>query len=864
MNGYQRPPRFSPRAILTLLLACAAFGVPFGAFATSALAPVVEVTPAPESTTPPAPTEPALPDPTPTAPPPPTDLLPTDTPAPTDTPEPTDTPAPTEPAATVPYIVSFDVASWSDHSLVVEAVGGEVVSSIPELGMASVLLPSAAEAVALRLDPLVAAVEPDRTRQAEAVPSDALFVDQWALPRIGWDQVYGHASPAADTIVAILDTGVRADHEDLQARLVGGASFVDGLSPEDDQNGHGTWMAGIVAGATDNALGISGVSWGAVRVMPIVVLDADGRGQDSAVIQGLVHATESGASVALLAFSSGSYSVALQAAIDYAWAHDVVVVAATGNDGSTAASYPAGDRGVVGVASTDRGDALAPGSNSGPAAFLAAPGVDILTTDADGGYRAVNGTSAAAAVVAGAAALIRSADPELDNGVVVARLARSAAPLNGGQVGNGRLDLARAIADRSMAAIQPQGAAPNGSGGPFLGPYVAAAGATWTGGGADNNWTSAANWGGAAPVAGDDLIFPDGAARLSNTNDFPAGTSFNSITISGTGYALAGNSVALGSSGLASTGTATTNTMTLPMSMAADRTVTVTDSTSTLMLGGVVSGTGGLVKAGSGVLALSAANSYSGATSLTAGGIDVLSNAALGTTAGNTSVTSGAALTVSGSGLTVAEPVILNGTGIAGAGALRNLANSNTWSGALTLASASTVGSAAGTLTLSGAVVTAGFTLTIDGAGNTTKSAGVISGTGGGHQRGLGDTHLRRRPFVHGRNHGQRRHAEAVDRQRRGRQQRGDRSDRRDVRPQRVRRHGGLARRNGQRDQLGGGRGDPDLWRQQLEHHVLWRAGRRRRPAAADKGRNRDTHVDRSEHLLRSDASQCRDAVDRV
>ena len=98
------------------------------------------------------------------------------------------------------------------------------------------------------------------------------------------------------------------------------------------------------------------------------------------------------------------------------------------------------------------------------------------------------------------------------------------------------------------------------------------------------------------------------------------------------------------------------------MSFAADRTVTVTNSGSTLTLGGIVSGAGGLIKAGSGALALSAVNSYTGATSVSAGSVDVQSNAALGGTGTGTTVTAGAALTINGSGLVVAEPLTLNGT----------------------------------------------------------------------------------------------------------------------------------------------------------------------------------------------------------
>ena len=79
----------------------------------------------------------------------------------------------------------------------------------------------------------------------------------------------------------------------------------------------------------------------------------NGLGQDSDIIAGIVWAVDHGANVINISFSNPGYSAALQAAIDYAWAHDVVVVAATGNDGSSAATYPAGDRGVIGVSNTN-------------------------------------------------------------------------------------------------------------------------------------------------------------------------------------------------------------------------------------------------------------------------------------------------------------------------------------------------------------------------------------------------------------------------------------------------------------------------------------------------------------------------------
>ncbi len=150
-------------------------------------------------------------------------------------------------------------------------------------------------------------------------------------------------------------------------------------------------------------------------------------------------------------------------------------MAAVGNDGSTAVTYPAGDRGVIGVAATDASDALAAGSNAGAAAFMAAPGVDILTTAIGGGTGWVSGSSASAAEVAGAAALLRALDPGASNGAIVGRLARNADATASAGTGNGRLNMARAAADASTEEVQPAGAAPLGSGGPIVGPYVAAA-----------------------------------------------------------------------------------------------------------------------------------------------------------------------------------------------------------------------------------------------------------------------------------------------------------------------------------------------------------------------------------------------------
>ncbi|MBI4663782.1 MAG: autotransporter-associated beta strand repeat-containing protein [Verrucomicrobia bacterium] len=145
-----------------------------------------------------------------------------------------------------------------------------------------------------------------------------------------------------------------------------------------------------------------------------------------------------------------------------------------------------------------------------------------------------------------------------------------------------------------------------------------------------------------------------------------------------------------------------------------------------------ISGSSGLTKLGAGTLTLGGANAYSGATTVSAGVLDLRNNAALGTTSDAASVAGGAALQVDGSGLIIAEPVsALVGSGISGGGALRNLANNNTWSGAITLGSGGArINSDGGTLILSGGISGAGQPLTVGGAGNVTIS-GVIGTTTG-------------------------------------------------------------------------------------------------------------------------------------
>jgi hypothetical protein len=352
-------------------------------------------------------------------------------------------------------------------------------------------------------DPEVISLERDKVRQAEGQPSDPLFVKQWALPQIGWDTLFSDFTPRGTSVLAVLDTGIDAGQPDLQGLVGAGYSAFPGSDPQSDPNGHGTRVAAIAAARTDNEEGIAGVAYAGVTLLPVQVLDSNGQGQDSDIINGLVWAVDIGADVILMSFSNPDFSAALQAAIDYAWENDVVLVAAAGNEGAGQAAYPAGDRGVMGISSTGPEDQLSAGSNYGQAIFLAAPGENILTLDS-GGYGGFNGTSASAAIVAGAAAFLKASDPDLLNGEIVNRLASSADPAGTpDQTGNGRLNLARALAAESLDFIQPAGVPPLGEGGPYVGPYAIAATKVFSGPG---NFSDPTKWsGGAVPAASDTL-----------------------------------------------------------------------------------------------------------------------------------------------------------------------------------------------------------------------------------------------------------------------------------------------------------------------------------------------------------------------
>lgn len=239
----------------------------------------------------------------------------------------------------------------------------------------------------------------------DTFPNDPNWADQYGLTAInapqGWDTTTGSSA----VTIAIVDTGVDLTHTDLASKIVAGYDFVNNDSVPQDDNGHGTHVAGIAAAVSNNGAGIAGVSWGA-RIMPIKVLNASASGSFSNAAAGIVWATDHGAQIINLSLGGSADSTILRDAIDYAYQNGVTLIAASGNSGSASILYPARYPNVIAVGATDAGNLRASFSNFGAELDVVAPGVNIYSTGI-GSYFYNSGTSMSTPFVSGLAAILR-------------------------------------------------------------------------------------------------------------------------------------------------------------------------------------------------------------------------------------------------------------------------------------------------------------------------------------------------------------------------------------------------------------------------------------------------------------------------
>jgi thermitase len=346
-------------------------------------------------------------------------------PTPTNTPQPTDVPAETPVEQT---LLLVGLARTTSVERFEASIDYPVVDiGLDALGIYAVRVPEAqADEIMGSLSrlPEVRCVEPNYTVTAQdTLPNDPAFAFQYALVNIRAPQAWDITTGSNAVTIAIVDSGVDLSHPELASKLLPGYDFVNGDTIPQDDNGHGTHVAGIAAAASNNGLGMVGVSWGA-RILPVKVLNAFNSGTYANVAAGIVWAANQGAQVINLSLGGPNSSQTLQEAIEYAASRGVALTAAAGNTGG-AILYPARYPAVIAVANTNAANQRVPSSAFGPEIDLAAPGAGIYSLAIGGGYTTLGGTSMSTPHVSGALALLLSL-PGVSTGQARAYLEASA------------------------------------------------------------------------------------------------------------------------------------------------------------------------------------------------------------------------------------------------------------------------------------------------------------------------------------------------------------------------------------------------------------------------------------------------------
>jgi subtilisin family serine protease len=392
----------------------------------------------------------------------------------------------------------------------------KVLRSFDHLGISHLKLPEGTtvkDAIkTLKLDAHVAFVEPNYRRNVRSTPNDAQWSSQWALRQIQMPYAWEVTQGSADVIVAVVDTGVYA-HPDLLANIwrntgetdcndgidndgngkiddCRGWNFYDANNNTDDDDGHGTHVAGIIGAVGNNSIGVSGVAWN-VRIMPVRFIGASG-GSISDEIAAIQYAVQNGAKIINASFGCDTdypedctFSLSEYEAIRDARDAGVIFIAAAGNgwnnnDGAVQ-NYPSsycveqsldgdtypGLSNIISVAAAEPDDNLADYSNWGATSVhIAAPGSDILSTSINPSYESLSGTSMAAGFVSGAAAMLLAAKPDATMQQLKTTLLSSAdtvASLDSLVSTGGRLNVYKAV-----LSIQPAGAIPLAAGWNFI------------------------------------------------------------------------------------------------------------------------------------------------------------------------------------------------------------------------------------------------------------------------------------------------------------------------------------------------------------------------------------------------------------
>ncbi len=340
-----------------------------------------------------------------------------------------------------------------------EASGFTIENNFKRFGWSAVSMPAglgvAAGLQVLKAMPLVEYAEPNRVFRPRRTSNDPYLPTQYALAQVqafgAWEYETGFSSRVT---VALIDTGIEGSHPELSGKLAGTSRIFDPNTGAASDNQpptaaceHATRAAGVAAAASDNALGVAGMSWGARLLSLKVFSDTDcviddcfaryscGTSEISiaAAVNDAISLHNSAATgkmiINMSLGSSGGCSTPLQDAVNVATTTGLMLFAAAGNEGIGYIDSPANCDGVYAVGATDMQDGLAYFSNTDTLMItkgVTAPGVDLYTTDINGGYATASGTSFSSPLTAGLAALIWSAKPDYTRAQVFDAIKNSA------------------------------------------------------------------------------------------------------------------------------------------------------------------------------------------------------------------------------------------------------------------------------------------------------------------------------------------------------------------------------------------------------------------------------------------------------
>ena len=343
----------------------------------------------------------------------------------------------------------FPGTNRDDLESLYATLGASMVAQQLEIGLDVLLVDSdslPATAAALAQSDLIESVHKNYIFQAQRLPNDPLYTQQPHLPQINAPAAWDASISSESILIAVVDTGVDADHPDLGAKIVDGWNVYDGNNQYDDIAGHGTQSAGCAAASSDNATGVTGVAWNS-GILAVRATDASGQSTSRHLAAGILWAAAQGAHVINVSFAPLWSNVVVQAAATSAFHGGSLVVISAGNGGglTTATGYP--EALFVGAVTTS--NAIAAFSDRGPFVNIVAPGTAIRTTARGGDYGLANGTSFAAPLVAGVAALAWSVNPDLPTFVIRDALTDSAVDLGAtgtdGTFGAGLVDALAAV-----------------------------------------------------------------------------------------------------------------------------------------------------------------------------------------------------------------------------------------------------------------------------------------------------------------------------------------------------------------------------------------------------------------------------------